>query len=165
MRLARAAARRAPGHLGGRARGPGGGDPFFSEIQDVYDEIGEGLPRGADFPEPGALPTFRAPIERSGLFSVTTTTESTGSGYTAEQYIALLDTFSGHIDMAPWQRDRLYAEIRKRLAARPDGTVRRHWGAALQIARRLDAPGVPAAGSASAGTAHAMSGQMCGQSQ
>ncbi len=144
---------------------PADGDPFFSEIQDVYDEIGEGLPRGADFPEPGALPTFRSAIERSGLFSVTTTTEYNWDGrYTAEQYIALLDTFSGHIDMAPWQRDRLYTEIRRRLAARPDGTVRRHWGAALQIARRLDAAGT-ADWQCFGRHAQAMSGQMCGHSQ
>ncbi len=42
--------------------------------------------------------------------------------------------------MAPWQRDRLYAEIRRRLAARPDGRLRRHWGAVLHLARRLDQP-------------------------
>jgi SAM-dependent methyltransferase len=124
---------------------PVDGDPFFSDIQDVYDEIGEGLPRGADFPVPGNLPTFSSAIQRSGFFGVTITTEfSWELRYTAEQYIGLLDTFSGHIDMAPWQRERLYGEIRSRLAARPDGSVRRHWGAALQIARRLDAPEPPA---------------------
>jgi hypothetical protein len=48
----------------------------------------------------------------------------------------LLDTFSGHIAMADWQRDRLYGEIRRRLAARPDGQLRRHWGAVLHVARR-----------------------------
>ncbi|HEY2306092.1 MAG TPA: hypothetical protein VGI05_09450 [Streptosporangiaceae bacterium] len=38
--------------------------------------------------------------------------------YTAEEYIRLLDTFSGHIAMAQWQRDRLYGEIRRRLGGR-----------------------------------------------
>jgi hypothetical protein len=42
--------------------------------------------------------------------------------------------------MAQWQRDRLYGEIRRRLAARPDGRLRRHWGAALHVARRRDPP-------------------------
>jgi hypothetical protein len=46
--------------------------------------------------------------------------------------------------MAGWQRDRLYGEIRRRLAARPDGKVRRHWGAVLQIAARRDEPQRPA---------------------
>jgi len=116
------------------------GDPFFRQIQDVYDEIGEGLPPGAVFPMPGSLPTFRAAIEGSGLFAVELTKEFIWSRrYSAEDYIALLGTFSGHIAMADWQRDRLYGEVRRRLAVRPDGGVLRHWGAALQVARRLDA--------------------------
>jgi hypothetical protein len=57
----------------------------------------------------------------------------------ADGYIDLLETFSGHIAMEPWQRERLYAEIRRRLALRDDGLVRRHWGAALHVARRGDA--------------------------
>jgi SAM-dependent methyltransferase len=118
---------------------PDDGDPFFLEIQDVYDEIGESLPSTDYFPRPGRLPTDRASIEASGLFAVTLEQEFIWTRrYTAEQYIALLDTFSSHIDMAPWQRDRLYGEIRRRLATRPDGTVRRHWGAVLQLAARLD---------------------------
>jgi hypothetical protein len=56
--------------------------------------------------------------------------------YTAAEYIRLLNTFSGHISMAPWQRDRLYGEITRRLAGRPDGRLRRHWGAALHVARK-----------------------------
>jgi hypothetical protein len=64
--------------------------------------------------------------------------------YTAEEYIRLLDTFSGHIEMAPWQRDRLGGEIRRRLAERPGGRLRRHWGAVLHVARRRGpaAPGL-----------------------
>ena len=34
---------------------PEGGDPFFHEIQDIYDEIGEGLPPGSGWPRPGEL--------------------------------------------------------------------------------------------------------------
>ena len=82
-----------------------GGDPFFLEIQDVYDEIGD---------------------------------------------IELLNTFSGHLSMADWKRQRLYTEIRRRLALRPDHSVRRHWGAALQVARRRDEVGA-ASGPAGAG--------------
>jgi SAM-dependent methyltransferase len=114
-------------------------DPFFPEIQDVYDEICASLPSDAYFPKPGSLPSDRVAIEASGLFTVTLEQEFIWARrYTAEQYIALLDTFSSHIDMAPWQRDRLFGEVRRRLAARPDGTVLRHWGAVLQLAGRLD---------------------------
>lgn len=44
----------------------------------------------------------------------------------------------GHIEMQAWQRDRLYGEIRRRLAQRADGQLRRHWGAVLHIAQRRD---------------------------
>ena len=116
---------------------PEGGDPFFAQIQDVYDEIGEGLPPGTAWPRPGELPDEGAEIEASGLFTgVQVRQYGWEVTYTAAEYIRLLDTFSGHIAMAPWQRDRLYGEIRRQLALRPDGRVRRGWGAALHVARR-----------------------------
>lgn len=121
---------------------PADGDPFFRELQEVYDEIGEGMPAGTWYFAPGEQPDHRAAIEGSGLFTVTLIRHFDWEiSYTAEAYIALLDTFSSHIDMAGWQRERLYGEIRRRLAARPDGKVRRHWGAVLQIAARRDEPG------------------------
>ena len=42
-----------------------------------------------------------------------------------------------HMAMQAWQRSRLFAAIRERLAERPDGTVTRHYGAALHVARAL----------------------------
>ena len=116
---------------------PSGGDPFFREIQDVYDEIGEGMPDGSVFATPETLGDSKAELEASGLFTeVTVQRFDWEIRYSAESYIRLLDTFSGHIAMADWQRDRLYSEIRRRLAARPDGQLRRHWGTVLNVARR-----------------------------
>jgi hypothetical protein len=63
--------------------------------------------------------------------------------YTAGQYLRMLDTSSGHIAMDTWKRDRLYGEIRHRLAGQPDGRVRRHWGVVLHVARRLASPDPP----------------------
>lgn len=120
---------------------PADGDPFFREIQDIYDEIGERLP--ADLPDsekytlPVDLPDESADIAQSGLFTdIAARHFDWEIIYTADEYISLLDTFSGHIAMAGWQRDRLYSEIRRRLAQRPDGRLRRHWGAVLNVARR-----------------------------
>jgi SAM-dependent methyltransferase len=121
---------------------PDDGDTFFAELQPVYDEIGEGLPSGWFFPRPGELPDGREETEASGLFDTVSVRHFDWEvRYTAEQYIALLSTFSGHMAMQGWQRDRLSAEIRRRLAARPDGMLRRHWGAAVLVARRRDVPG------------------------
>jgi SAM-dependent methyltransferase len=116
---------------------PDGGDPFFREIQDVYDEIGEGLPPGSTWPRPGQLPDQAAEIDASGLFEVVHIRHFDWEQvYDADSYIELLNTFSGHIAMADWKREHLYSEIRLRLSQRPGNAVRRHWEAVLHIARR-----------------------------
>jgi SAM-dependent methyltransferase len=116
---------------------PDDADPFFREIQDVYEEIGEGLPNGWVTSSAETLPSLAAEISATGLFSdVEVRRFQWEIRYSAADYIRLLDTFSGHIAMRPWQRDRLYGEIRRRLALRPDGLVRRHWGGVLHVARK-----------------------------
>jgi SAM-dependent methyltransferase len=118
---------------------PTDGDPFFREIQDVYNAIGEGLPADASWPRPGELPDERAEIIQTGLFEDAVIRHFDWEiRYTAPEYIALLDTFSGHIAMTDQHRERLYGEITRRLAQRRDGLLRRHWGAALHVARRAD---------------------------
>src|SRR5271170_521236 len=132
------------GHLALRAQEhvfPDGGDPFFEEIQEVYDEIGEGLPPDAVRARPGELEDDRAGIEASGLFEVTGIRQYDWERvYGAEEYIDLLSTFSNRLTMANWQRERLYGEIRRRLAERPGRSVRRGWGAVLHVARRRERP-------------------------
>lgn len=115
---------------------PPGGDPFFAQIQQVYDEIGERLPPHTGRPAPGQLPEETADIRASGLFDVVAVEHVDWTlDYDIEAYIRLLLTFSGHIAMTPGQRERLFGEIRRRLAERPDRSVRRGWGAVLHVAR------------------------------
>jgi len=117
---------------------PYDGDPFFEEIQEVYDAIGESLPAGTPLPRPNQLTDKRAEIEASGLFEICEIAQfDWETVYDADGYIDLLNTFSGHIAMGDWKRDRLYGEIRRRLAQRSNGRLRRHWGSVLQVARRL----------------------------
>lgn len=118
---------------------PRDGDPIFVELQDTYDEIGERLPDDHVLPRPGELPDARDEIERSGCFDVVDVSQfDWETVHDADSYIALLETFSGHIAMEPWKRDRLFGEIRARLGRRADGRLRRHWGAVLHVARRRD---------------------------
>lgn len=135
-----AAVLRPHGHLAVWGAGhviPYDGDPFFEEIQEIYEEIGEGLAPSSVTPRPGELADDREEIEASGLFEVIETRQYDWETiHDAASYIDLLNTFSGHIAMAEWQRERLYGEIRRRLAERDDGRLRRHWGGVLQIARR-----------------------------
>jgi SAM-dependent methyltransferase len=128
------------GHLAFWSAGhafPAGFDPFFSEIQEVYDAIGE--PHLGEWPppRPEQVPDDTVEIEATGLFDrVSTRRYVWESSYTAEGYIALLDTFSGHIAMAPAAREHLYGEIRTRIERRPEARIRRHWAAILHVARR-----------------------------
>lgn len=123
---------------------PKGGDEFFADLQQVYDEIGEGLPEGTTYSRPGELPDHREDIEATGLFEPVLVRHFDWEvTYDADGYIGLLDTFSGHIAMEPWQRRRLYSEIRRRLDERADGLLRRGWGAVLHVARRRDLPYAP----------------------
>lgn len=114
------------------------GDPFFEELRPVYDELGEGAADGPARLRPGELPDARDELTRTGLFGdVAVRHYDWEVLYDADAYIDLLGTFSRHIAMAPRKRDRLFAEIRRRLAARPDRSVRFHWDAVLHVARRV----------------------------
>ena len=91
---------------------PDGFDPFFTEIQEVYDEIGESHEGEWPPPRPEHVADDADEIEASGLFEdVHVRRYVWARHYTADEYIALLDTFSGHIAMergqarAPVRRD------------------------------------------------------------
>jgi SAM-dependent methyltransferase len=124
---------------------PDGGDPFFREIQPVYDEIGEGRAADARWVRPGDLPDGQADIEASGLFDdVQVRQYDWEVRYDAESYLDLLGTFSGHLEMTVEKRARLYGAIRDRLTERPGRDLRRHWGSVLHVARRRPYSTAPA---------------------
>ncbi len=122
---------------------PAGFDPFFTEIQDVYDAIGESHVGAWPPSPPEQIPDEAAEIEASGYFEQVEVRRYVWErSYTAEEYIALLRTFSGHIALEAAQRDRLFQEVRRRIDARPEPCVRRHWYAILHVARRSAQPRV-----------------------
>lgn len=113
---------------------PVGFDSFFSEIQEVYDEIGESHP--GDWPPAHATDDV-AEIVASGMFAdVHVRRYVWEMRYTADEYIELLNTFSGHIAMDADKREYLYRQIRERISRRQDPRVLRHWSAVLHVARR-----------------------------
>ena len=132
------------GHLAFWSAGhafPVGFDPFFTDIQAVYDEIGEARDEAWPPPPPDDLPDEKAEIESTGLFEDVQVRRYLWEVlYTADEYISLLNTFSGHIAMAEASRQRLYHEIRRRLNSRPDPRVRRHWYSILHVARAVSDP-------------------------
>jgi hypothetical protein len=123
-----------------------GFDPFFTEIQEIYDAVGESYGGGWPPPPPEQLPDESHEIEASELFEDIRVRRYVWElPYTSDEYIALLDTFSGHIAMEAPKRERLYREIRTRIRSRPQQRVRRHWYAILHVARRRIEAAHPAA--------------------
>jgi SAM-dependent methyltransferase len=111
-------------------------DPFFTEIQTVYNAIGESHEGEWPPSPPDETPDDAAEIEASSLFEhIQVRRYVWQTRYTAEEYIALLNTFSGHIAMDTDKRTHLYREIRQRISARDDGRVQRHWLATLHVAQ------------------------------
>jgi SAM-dependent methyltransferase len=112
-------------------------DPFFTEIQEVYDALGETYGDAWPPPPPEQVPDCSDEIAASGLFEKTQVRRYVWDClYTADEYIALLETFSGHISMDASKRDALYREVRNRIDHRPERRVRRHWYAILHVSRK-----------------------------
>lgn len=115
---------------------PAGFDSFFTEIQEVYEAIGERYEGTWPPPPPEKIPDQTAEIEASGLFDVIGVRRFVwAQTYTAEEYIALLETFSGHRAMTEANREVLYREIRDRIGRRAEERVIRHWRSILHVAR------------------------------
>jgi SAM-dependent methyltransferase len=116
---------------------PEGFDPFFTEIQEVYDSLGESYGEAWPPRPPEQEPDLSDEIAASGLFEHVHVRRYLWERlYTADEYIALLETFSGHVSMEASKREHLYREIRGRIENRPERRVRRHWHAILHVTRR-----------------------------
>jgi SAM-dependent methyltransferase len=116
---------------------PSDADPFFGEIQNCYEAIGEGRMKWPP-PAPDEVPDSRDEIESSGSFSdVRVARHLNLREFTADQYIDLMSTASDHRLMEPARRERLFAEMRRLIEARPGGRIRRHQLAILHVARKV----------------------------
>jgi SAM-dependent methyltransferase len=116
---------------------PDGFDPFFTEIQKCYEAIGEPHLEWPP-PQPEQEPDRREEIEGCGLFKVVGVKRHVWTvDYSADTYIDVLNTYSGHIAFEQWQRNKLYAEVRRLIAQRPGGRIRKHHLSILHVCRRI----------------------------
>jgi SAM-dependent methyltransferase len=116
---------------------PADGDPFFLDVQADYEAV---LP-GEDHrppPDPGDVEELSGEIEGSGLFRVVGHRRRVVDiVYTADEYLAVLETFSGHRALDADHRPELLTRIRRRIESRPGGRVRKSYLMVLTVARRL----------------------------
>ena len=140
LRYAKAAAALRPGGVlaftAGHQAFPPGFDPFFAEIHKCYQAIGEDSMSWPPAP-PEQISDAREEIERSGSFQdVRIVRRVWTEEFTADEYVGLVSTASDHRLMDAVKRERLFTEMRRLIAARPGGRIRKHNLTILHFARR-----------------------------
>jgi SAM-dependent methyltransferase len=119
---------------------PPDGDEFFREVQEDYEAVLPDDPATkAGGPEPPeAIADLGEEIAASGLFgNVAARRYLWDVTYTADEYIGVLETYSGHRALDDATRARLLSRIHRRARARPGGSVRKTYLALLNVAQRL----------------------------
>jgi SAM-dependent methyltransferase len=112
-----------------------GGDPFWSEAREDYEA---GLP-DVEFtlpPPEGEIGDLRGELEASGVFrEIDIRRHRWDIALTADEWVGVLGTFSRNIALGAATMDPLFARIRARIAARPEGTLTQHILVTLNVAR------------------------------
>jgi hypothetical protein len=121
---------------------PPDGDQFFVEVQEDYDAVvpddpatkaGAGGP-----PPPDAVADLSDEIAASGRFrNIETRRYLWDVIYSADEYIAVLNTYSGHRALDDATRERLLSRIHRRIEARPEREVRKTYLAMLNVAEQV----------------------------
>jgi len=116
---------------------PEGGDPFWIEVEDDYRAVFPDEEAGPP-PAPEEVAGTSEEIEASGRFGRPEVRRFVWDvTYAAEDYIGVLETYSGHRATEPELRERLYERIRRRIGARPGREVRKSYLALMSVARKL----------------------------
>jgi SAM-dependent methyltransferase len=128
---------------------PPDGDPFFVEVQDDYETVVPDDPStktgAAGPPHPDAVADLSNEIAASGRFrDVGKRRYLWDVIYSADSYIAVLNTYSGHRALDDVTRERLLSRIHRRIEARPERKVRKTYLAMLNVADRIQPPATPA---------------------
>jgi SAM-dependent methyltransferase len=121
---------------------PADGDDFFVEVQEDYDAVVPHDPAteaGADGPPaPETVGDLGDEISASGCFRHVAARRYQWEVISnADEYTAVLSTYSGHRALDGATRDRLLSRIRQRIEARPERHVRKTYLAVLDLAERL----------------------------
>jgi SAM-dependent methyltransferase len=115
---------------------PEDGDRFFAEVQEIYDAV---VPDPGNSPPspPEAVGDMSSEIAGSGRFGAVAVRRYVWDlAYSAEEYLNVLDTYSGHRSLPAATRRELYEGIRGRIEGRPNGRVRKTYLTILHVARR-----------------------------
>ena len=111
-----------------------GGDRFWVDVQGDYDAVVPS-PDNRPPPPPGEVPDLAEEIAASGRFrNVGVRRYLWDAPYGADEYIAVLETYSGHRSTPDDERNELYRRIRERIGER---TVTKTYLFTMNVAARL----------------------------
>lgn len=114
---------------------PAGGDRFWVEVQADYDAV---VPsdRNSPPPPPDEVADLSREFEAAGFRGIVVRRALWDVPYGADEYLAVLETYSGNRALDPGTRSRLFRRIHARVLAAPGGIVRKTYLATLTIGLR-----------------------------
>jgi SAM-dependent methyltransferase len=114
---------------------PSRGDEFWVEVQADYDAM---VPsdQNRSPPHPDDVADRSAELEAAGFRSVSVRRHLWDVTYGPDDYIGVLDTYSGNRALDPGTRRRLFERIRARIEAAPGRSVRKTYLATLTVGMR-----------------------------
>ncbi|HEY3462483.1 MAG TPA: class I SAM-dependent methyltransferase [Gaiellaceae bacterium] len=116
---------------------PAGGDRFFAEVQEDYDAVVPHPDNRAPGPPEEVAGEWGDELRASGAFDrVEERRHLQPLTYSADEYVAVLGTFSDNVALPAEQREELFRRIHARIEARPGGTVTKHYLLVLTVGYR-----------------------------
>jgi SAM-dependent methyltransferase len=109
-------------------------DPFWLEVQEDYDTVVPD-PANAPSPRPDEIGDLRAELEAAGYVDVEVRRYPRTIEYTAEEFRALLASYSPNIARDAEKTRRLLDHIEARVAARPGGRIAKPYLFVLNVGR------------------------------
>jgi SAM-dependent methyltransferase len=110
--------------------------PFWAEVQEDYDAVVP-HPDNRPPPPPDQIEGWTDEWRASGFFEhVEERSHLMALTYTADEYVALLGTFSDNLALPAEQREELFRRIHARIEAQPGGTVTKNQLVVLTTGQR-----------------------------
>jgi SAM-dependent methyltransferase len=113
----------------------GGDEQFFAEVQACYERWDPATPPGLRLPSAAQIPVSSDEIDRSSRFgAVVVRRDEWELSYSTAAYLDLLNTYSGHLALAPEARGGLFDCIADLIESRYGGRISKRCLTELQIA-------------------------------
>jgi cytidine deaminase/SAM-dependent methyltransferase len=114
----------------------GGDTTFFEQVQACYERWDPSTPPGLTLPDESEVPKEAGELDRSGRFGPSEFRRYfLDQTYSADDYVDLLLTYSGHLALAPERRGTLLSCISKLIRERFAGRITKRYLFQLQVSR------------------------------